>query len=97
LFDEHRIWCRDKSPHPAERQAERFSAALLVPRDLLLASLPRSPWSGWHLVYRLADTFVVNVTPMAFRLKELGLMHQGEDGTPVSGPMIAPGQESLFP
>jgi len=31
LFDGSRVWCRDGSSDPVERQAEMFSAALLMP------------------------------------------------------------------
>jgi Zn-dependent peptidase ImmA (M78 family) len=96
LFDGERIWCRDRSRDPAERQAEMFSAALLVSRDHLLAALPPPPWRGWRPVYRLADAFLVNVTPMTIRLEKLGWMHRDEHGEPVSGPAPRPGQEALF-
>jgi hypothetical protein len=96
FFDGARTWCRDGSQDPAERQAEMFSAALLMPRDRLLAALPQSAWSGWSPVYRLADIFVVNVTPMAIRLEKLGWMHRNDEGTPVAGRKVPPGQGSLF-
>lgn len=96
LFDGERIWCRDGSPDPIERQAEMFSASLLIHKDRLLAALPKAPWRGWPLVYRLADAFVVNVTPMTIRLERLGWMHRDEQGTPVSGPEPTPGQGALF-
>jgi len=59
LLDGDRIWCRTGSSDPAERQAEMFSAALLMPRDELLAALPQQPWHGWPPVYRLAEIFLV--------------------------------------
>jgi hypothetical protein len=96
LFEGQRIWCRDGSPDPAERQAETFSAALLMPRDQLLAKLPKAPWHGWPHVYRLADTFVVNITPMKIRLEMLGWMHLDEQGVPCSGPKEPTSQTSLF-
>lgn len=67
LFDGERIWCRDGSSDPIEGQAEMFAAALLIPRDRLRAMLPSSRWRGWPTVYRLADHFLVNVTPMKIR------------------------------
>jgi hypothetical protein len=97
LFDGERIWCRDGSQDPIERQAEMFSAALLMPQDRLRSALPRPPWRGWPTVYRMADQFLVNVTPMAIRLEKLGWMHRDEDNTPVSGRAVAPGQQELFP
>jgi hypothetical protein len=95
LLADDRIWCRTGSADAAERQAEMFSASLLMPRDDLLEALPRPPWRGWPHVYQLADAFVVNVTPMKIRLEKLGWMHL-DDGTPVSGPMQMPGQPALF-
>jgi hypothetical protein len=97
LFDGERIWCRDGSHDPIERQAEMFSAALLMPEDRLRSALPPPPWRGWPAVYRMADQFLVNVTPMAIRLEKLGWMHRDEGGGPVSGRAAAPGQQELFP
>jgi len=96
LFDGKRIWCRDGSAEPIERQAEVFSAALLIPRDVLLRALPRSAWHGWRVVYDLADDFAVNVTPMLLRLERLRWAHRDERGVPISGPPVAAGQGSLF-
>lgn len=96
LLDGDRIWCRTGSPDPAERQAEMFSAALLMPRDELLAALPQHPWRGWPQVYRLARMFLVNVTPMKIRLEKLGWMHLDDNGTPVSGAKPVPGQQAMF-
>ena len=96
LFDGDRIWCRTGSQHPVERQAEMFSAALLMPRHELRTALPQHPWRGWPHVYRLADTFLVNVTPMRIRLEKLGWIHLDDDGTPVSGARPIPGQRPLF-
>src|SRR6266540_1411228 len=41
-----RTWCREKSPDPLERQAEIYSAALLMPSDRLRTALPKRPWRG---------------------------------------------------
>jgi IrrE N-terminal-like domain len=97
LFDGERIWCRDGSRDPIERQAEMFSAALLMPEVRVRSALPPPPWRGWPAVYRMADQFLVNVTPIAIRLEKLGWMHRDEDGMPVSGRAAAPGQQELFP
>lgn len=96
LFDGERIWCRDGSIDPIERQAEMFSAALLVPKEKLREAMPKTPWQGWAAVYRLADAFLVNITPMTIRLERLGWMHRGDNGIPVSGPAPPPGQQSLL-
>jgi Zn-dependent peptidase ImmA (M78 family) len=96
LFDGERIWCRDGSRDPIERQAEMFSAALLMPESQLRSALPPPPWRGWRVVYQLADQFLVNVTPMAIRLERLGWMHRNEEGVPTAGLAPAPGQQELF-
>jgi IrrE N-terminal-like domain len=96
LFAGERIMCRDGSGDSIERQAEMFAAALLIPRDTLKEALPTSPWRGWEPVYRLADAFVVNVTPMKIRLEQLGWMHRDGSDEPVSGPGQPPGQGALF-
>jgi IrrE N-terminal-like domain len=91
-----RTWCRDKSPDPLERQAEMYSAALLMPRDRLRTALPKRPWRGWPTIYRLADLFVVNITPMKIQLERLGWAHINDDGIPVSGPKPTTGQGQLL-
>ncbi|MGH3848273.1 MAG: ImmA/IrrE family metallo-endopeptidase [Pseudonocardiaceae bacterium] len=96
LFDGRRVWCRDGSTDPVERQAEMFAAALLMPHGPLQAQLPKAPWNGWPPVYRLADDFAVNVTPMTIRLERLGWMHRDAHGRPVSGPKPDLGQGALF-
>jgi len=96
FFDGERIWCRTGSSDPVERQAEIFAAALLIPEDRLSLALPKASWRGWSPVYRLADAFLVNVTPMVIRLEKLGKMHRDEYGIPVSGPPSRPGQATLF-
>jgi IrrE N-terminal-like domain len=96
LLPDRRTWCRASSPDPLERQAELYAAALLLPRDRLRAELPQRPWRGWPIVYRLADRFMVNITPMRIRLERLGWAHIDATGTPVSGPTPTSGQGQLF-
>jgi hypothetical protein len=74
-----------------------FSAALLMPEVRVRSALPPPPWRGWPAVYRMADQFLVNVTPMAIRLEKRGWMHRDDGGVPVSGRAAAPGQQELFP
>lgn len=95
LLDRGRTWCRDGSRDPAERQAEKFAANLLMPRDLLRKELPKASWSGWSPVYRLAERYVVTPTAMIVRLKELGWAHLDENRIPVAGPEPIAGQGQL--
>ncbi len=96
LIENERTWCRDGSHDPLERQAEMFSAALLMPKDRLGAELPGLAWHGWPWVFRLCDRFLVNTTPMLIRLEGLGWMHRDEHDVPTAGPAPVPGQSSLF-
>jgi Zn-dependent peptidase ImmA (M78 family) len=96
MAEDGRIWCRDKSAHPIERQAEMFSAALLINQEQLRAEIPKHPWRGWAEVRRLATEFRVSQTAMVIRLEKLGWAHRAEDGQPVSGPASAAGQATLF-
>lgn len=91
-----RIWCRGGSKDPAERQAEMFSARLLMPKDQLRDAVPKTAWRGWRPVYGLAETFAVSPTAMMIRLEELQWAHRGESGDPGSGPAPVPGQARLF-
>ena len=96
LFDGERTLCRDGSAARIERQAETFSAALLVPRDSLQTAIPEASWSGWGPVYRLAEKFAVSATAMQIRLEGVGWAHRGNDGKPRSGPEPVAGQRSLL-
>jgi Zn-dependent peptidase ImmA (M78 family) len=96
LFQDGRIWCRDGSRDPAERQAEMFSARLLMPRDMLKPAFPEAGWRGWRDVYALAETFAVSATAMIIRLEELGWAHRDQSGEPRRGPATSPGQTQLL-
>lgn len=88
--------CQGGRPVARERQAEEFSAALLMPEDRVLPELPASPWRGWPQVYRLADAFLVSATAMARRLEELGCMRRDLRNVPVSGRLRPAAQDALF-
>lgn len=96
LFDGRTVLCRAGSRESIERQAEMFSAALLMPRELLAEILPSPPWSGWSPVYGMAEQFVVSPTAMAVRLQGLKWAHLDGDRIPRSGPEPPPGQGSLL-
>ena len=96
LLEDGRIWCRSGSASSVERQAEMFSARLLMPRDRLKLEKPTYPWSGWPVVYRLAEKFAVSPTSMIIRLEELGWGHRTRLGEPTSGLPQADGQFQLF-
>ncbi len=96
LMHDGRVWCRGGSKDPAERQAEMFSARLLMPAGSVREEVPKKPWRGWRPVYGLADRFAVSVTAMMIRLEELGWANRDESGEPTSGPALVSGQAQLF-
>jgi hypothetical protein len=97
LFESNLVLCREEQKSdPAEVQANKFAAALLAPRDLLREAVPKSQWEGRSTVQQLAGTFGMSYQAMLFRLYELGLAHEGDDGVPRSGKKADPNQGSLF-
>jgi IrrE N-terminal-like domain len=91
-----RVWCRERSKDPRERQAESFSGYLLSPTDLLRREVPRRPWQGWAPVYALAESFGMTPTAMIVRLEVAGWAHRDDGGVPQSGARRPPGQQSLL-
>lgn len=63
------------------RQANRYAAALLMPRDLVLRTIDGIDLTTWPVLYRLAERFEVTVTALRIRLEGLGLLHVAADGT----------------
>jgi Zn-dependent peptidase ImmA (M78 family) len=95
LLGADRTMCRQGSRNPIEIQAEKFAGYLLVPADELMTRLPRSSWSGWAPVYRLAETFAVSPSAMLVRLSEMKLAYKDEKGLPRSGRPRPAGQMAL--
>jgi Zn-dependent peptidase ImmA (M78 family) len=85
FIDGDRPWCRERSADPLEIQAERFSAFLLTPTDLLVPRLPRERWAGWDPIRELASYFGTSLTAMIVRLEKAGRAHRDTDGYPHSG------------
>lgn len=63
-----------------ERNAHRFSASLLIPRDAITKSIPPNSDITWEAIEHLSRKFNVTKTMMAIRLSELEYMHLGRDG-----------------
>lgn len=96
LFEGATVFCRDNERNEIETQAHRFAAALLAPRDAVIAAAPTSAWMGWRPVRQLADYFGMSSTAMFVRLRELGRAYQDSAGIPVSGRQPDANQASLF-
>lgn len=78
------ILCRVGDDSRREIQAERFSAFLLMPEDLVRGAAASLDTTAWPTVYRLRDKFDVSVTAMKNRLRQLGFR------TPLDEPQSAP-------
>jgi Zn-dependent peptidase ImmA (M78 family) len=61
------------------RQANRYSATLLMPRDLMLRTIESVDLTSWPALYRLAQQFEVTISALRIRLEALGLIHVAED------------------
>lgn len=92
------IW-RDGSKDSVERQADKFSGALLIPRHLLspyLAQLRSEREVLWRDLYRVAQEFGVTISALRVRLEELNWIAVGSDGKIYRSREEADGQTTLF-
>lgn len=69
-----RFLCRANQNDPREYQANRFAAALLMPRYLVLASIKGKQLNHWDIVHGLAGDFGVSKEALKIRLETLGLI-----------------------
>ena len=87
ISDRSQILCREEKKKPLiEQQADRFAAALMMPRRMLVAevgkcgkSIPRTLGDALRLANHLnaASGFQnVSISALVNRLKDLGLVHQ---------------------
>jgi hypothetical protein len=94
------VLCRgpvDDEGKRRERQAERFAAFLLMPRDLLQQACASANVYEWRALYQLRDQFGVSITALTNRLKDLRLITITADGhiRPYQDPTTA-GQPTLW-
>lgn len=77
LFDSSSeiIVCRDGDDSIRERVADRFSAFLLMPKDLLMAELPKYNVTSRDEFRELAEQIKVSYSALHLRLKRLGVKH----------------------
>jgi hypothetical protein len=74
------ILCRDGDKSRLEWQANRFAAALLMPKALFLdVALPLN-LGTWQAQYELRERFNVTISTLVIRLKQLGLTYVDKDG-----------------
>ena len=68
---ESSILCRDGDESWREKQADWFSAALLMPADILLPVCQNFDLLQWHSLYELAHNFAVTISALRVRLSQL--------------------------
>lgn len=63
-----------------EKNAHRFMASLLMPRDLLVPRALAAELSHWRGLYRLREQLDVTITALKIRLEELGFAYVDKKG-----------------
>lgn len=74
------IICRDGEDTWIERQADWFSAALLMPKEQFLEIACAYDFRNWQARYELAERFGVTISALGTRLNRLGLSYVDEQG-----------------
>lgn len=74
------IICRDGDDTWIERQANWFSAALLMPKEQFLEVACTYDFRDWDARYELAERFGVSISALGVRLNRLGLSYVDEQG-----------------
>jgi len=74
------ILCRDGEDSWREKQAEWFSAALLMPANILIPICQKEDLMQWTSLYKIAKNFEVTISALRFRLSELKLNFVDCDG-----------------
>ena len=77
LFDSSQevIVCRDGDDSVQEQVANRFSAFLLMPKDLMLAEIPHHDVTSCDGFRAFAEKIKVSYTALHLRLNKLGVKH----------------------
>jgi hypothetical protein len=84
---------KSRADDPAETRAvNRYAAAIVMPKDLLLAEVSKIDRTRWSNLYRIAEQFEVTISALTVRLQQLGLLYVGKDHTLHKDPAQAKGQ-----
>lgn len=89
------ILCRDGDDTWIERQANWFSAALLMPKQALIKAASGCDLRNWSARYQLAERFGVTISALGVRLSQLGLSYVDTDGGFHRSAAEAHGQQRL--
>lgn len=77
---EEAILCRDGDKSRLELQANRFAAALLMPKVLFLEAATALNLGTWQAQYELRDRFNVTISTLVIRLQQLALTYVDKEG-----------------
>ncbi len=103
LFDEvgensdstETIICRDGDDTWIERQANWFSAGLLMPKETFLDAARRADLTKWRARYEMAEHFGVTISALGTRLNRFGFSFVDENGRIHRSAAEAQGQIAL--
>ena len=87
--------CRNYRKDRMEFQADIFASYLLMPTNLIKASLEMRSLT-WTFLYELRDEYQVSITALRRRLEGLGMLYVTDDGKVFSSKAEAFGQKRLF-
>jgi hypothetical protein len=87
---------RDDSSTWDEKNAHRYMAYLLMPRELLVPAAQALDLSSWPAICRLREQFGVTITSLTIRLEELGMAYVDRDGALHRSKQEARGQLPLL-
>lgn len=89
------IICRDGDDTWIERQANWFSAGLLMPKEQFLEAAHRADLTKWRARYDLANHFGVTISALGTRLSRFGMSYVDENGRIHRSAAEAQGQVTL--
>lgn len=89
------IICRDGDDTWIERQADWFSAGLLMPKEPFLEAARQVDLTRWRARYELAEQFGVTISALGNRLNRFGLSYVDEYGTIHTSAAVSRGQLAI--
>lgn len=79
------------------RSVNRYAAAILMPRAMIIEEAKKIDRTLWPNLYRLAERFQVTISALCVRLEQLNLLYVDQrTRTPYPSRDAAQGQSSLF-
>jgi len=90
IIQPKKFLCRWNIHDHLEWQANRYAAALIMPKEMVLREIKGVDIYKWRNLYLLKDRFGVTITAFRKRLEELGFIYLSPDGA------LYPSQEAYF-